>query len=346
MLFFRSLSRSFDWSGTAPRREFALYLVALAAIIGACFYASLSLEPGPVRRWALPIAACAILTPGWWAVSARRMHDIGRSSWWLLLAAVPVVNILLIAALLFAASGRGPSGRFIGRPGHALAALASLALALLLASRILWQPFYTPAGSMKPTLLVNDFVLVSKPFGFAPGRGDVIAFRNTVDGLDYIKRVVGLPGDTVQMLDGRLSLNGAPVALEPAGAFEEIYEPQGPARLPPNCGNAPVGLGGVCRSNRLTETLPGAAPHDVLDIGASALDDTPVYTVPPGQYFVLGDNRDNSKDSRTPVSAAGIGFVPADMVIGRAARVLFSSAGPSLLTVWTWRPGRFLKAIR
>ena len=231
---------------------------------------------------------------------------------------------------------------------------------------LFFQPFWIPSGSMKDTLLIGDFLFVNKmaygysryscPFGACPipgrilasepERGDVVVFRHPVRNVDFIKRVVGLPGDRIQVIDGVLQINGAPVGMTRIEDFAEPKEPQGPQRLMPRCANDPVGTGGTCLKERYTETLPGGASHDILNITNNwVADNTPVFTVPEGQYFFMGDNRDNSEDSRFPASAGGLGFVPAEYLIGRADRVMFSSAGKSLFFFWTWRADRFFKAI-
>ncbi len=247
---------------------------------------------------------------------------------------------------------------------------------------LFFQPFWIPSGSMKPTLLIGDFLFVNKMaygysyascpslivpslgihidaedvcgvfrgdndrlFGDEPERGDVVVFRHPVSGRDFIKRVIGMPGDRIQVKDGVLNINGQAVALADDGVFEELAEPQGPQRLRPRCENGPVGAGGACQKSRQIETLPGGVSHPILNIGNQASDHTGVYTVPEGHYFFMGDNRDNSSDSRLPQAAGGVGFVPYENLIGRADRVMFSSAGRSMLFFWTWRGDRFFEKI-
>ncbi len=271
----------------------------------------------------------------------------------------------------------------------------TIVYALLIAGvfrTLFFQPFWIPSGSMKDTLLIGDFLFVNKMaygysyascpsiqigslgidigaddfcgvfrgaesrlFGSEPERGDVVVFRHPVTGVDFIKRLIGLPGDTVQMREGVLYINGEEAPQEPAGIFTETYAPQGSMRQMPSCANAPVGMGGECISYRLRETLPGGVSHDILNLddnqpprnGGFDADNTGVYTVPEGHYFFMGDNRDNSVDSRFPQAAPinGVGFVPLEDIIGRADRVMFSSAGSSMLAFWTWRSDRFFKAI-
>ncbi|SFO82812.1 signal peptidase I [Tranquillimonas alkanivorans] len=249
-----------------------------------------------------------------------------------------------------------------------LETVKTIVYALLIAGvfrTLFFQPFWIPSGSMKDTLLVGDFLFVNKmaygysqyscPFGICPfsgrilgsepERGDVVVFRHPVTGSDFIKRLIGLPGDEIQMRDGILYINGQEAPQVPAGTFVEEFEKQGPVGSLPQCENAGVGLGGDCEKSRFVETLPNGVSHHVLNIRPSRLDDTPVYTVPEGHYFFMGDNRDNSTDSRVSQNAMGVGFVPYENLIGRADRVMFSSAGRSMLYFWTWRPDRFFEEI-
>lgn len=261
--------------------------------------------------------------------------------------------------------------------------IKTVVYALLIAGvfrTLFFQPFWIPSGSMKDTLLIGDFLFVNKmAYGYSyascptirlggfvidakdicsvidgdnsrilasePERGDVIVFRHPVSGLDYVKRLIGLPGDTVQVKNGVLHLNGKAVQLKDDGQFEEVAEPQGPQGLRPSCENGPVGTGGACLKSRQIEILPNGVEHAILNVGNRQSDHTPVYTVPAGHYFFMGDNRDNSLDSRVPQTVGGVGFVPFENLIGRADRIMFSSAGRSLFAVWTWRGDRFFKGI-
>lgn len=244
----------------------------------------------------------------------------------------------------------------------------TIVYALLIAGvvrTLFFQPFWIPSGSMKDTLLIGDFLFVNKMaygysayscpfslcpvegriFGSEPERGDVVVFRHPVNGQDFIKRVIGLPGDTVQMRSGQLFINGSPVPQQPVGAYIETYEPQGPVGSWPICLEGRVTEAGVCTKEKFIETLPNGVSHSVLNANDGRFDNTGVFTVPEGNFFFMGDNRDNSTDSREKPEFRGVGFVPFDHLIGRADRVMFSSAGRSLFFVWTWRPDRFFKKI-
>jgi signal peptidase I len=247
---------------------------------------------------------------------------------------------------------------------------------------LFFQPFWIPSGSMKDTLLIGDFLFVNKmTYGYSyascpsvripavgvnidaedicgwlggnngrllggePERGDVVVFRHPVTGYDFIKRLIGLPGDKVQIKNGVVYLNGAPVKRKADGVFREEYGPQGPQGHRPRCENGPVGNGGICAKSRYIETLPNGVSYATLNITNQQSDNTGIYTVPEGHYFFMGANRDNSTDSRVPQSARGVGFVPYENLIGRADRVMFSSAGRSMFAFWTWRGDRFFKGI-
>ncbi len=251
----------------------------------------------------------------------------------------------------------------------------TIVYALLLAGLIrtlIFQPFFIPSGSMKSTLLIGDFLFVNKftygysyascpsmfgtdfcgfakgsegrLFGNDPEVGDVVVFKHPVSGQDYIKRLVGKAGDTVQVINGVLFLNGTEAVQTPTDPFIEEYSRQGAAQGLPRCVNT-AAVGGDCIKPAAIETLPNGVEHTVLNINTNRYDNTEIFTVPEDHYFFMGDNRDNSLDSRASQRASGVGFVPAENIIGRADRIVFSARGRSLLMFWTWRSDRFFQGI-
>lgn len=202
---------------------------------------------------------------------------------------------------------------------------------VLLSNTAIAQPFYIPSGSMEPTLAIGDAIIASKAaYGYSryslpvswlgpasnirllgriPSRGDVVVFRFPRDPhVNFIKRVIGLPGDRVQMKKGRLSINGQVVKLTPDGSgLEELSD------------------GHTMRVQRLIETLPGGVSHLIYKAGWDGpLDNTAVFHVPAGRLFVMGDNRDDSLDSRVPAFSGGVGYVPLENLVGRADLIFAS----------------------
>lgn len=232
-----------------------------------------------------------------------------------------------------------------GGLGETVSVIIQALLLALVIRTLLFQPFSIPSGSMRPTLLEGDYLFVTKwaygysrhslPFsppifsgriwGSAPERGDVVVFKFPPNpSLDYIKRVIGLPGDRVQMREGQLHINGEPVERELVGKIDnpDITEMTRPVDV-------------------YRETLPNGVSYDTFDLSPNSIgDNTREFVVPEGHYFMMGDNRDNSTDSRFSV-----GFVPEENLVGRANIIFFSIAGGvSPLEIWKWpteiRPSR------
>jgi signal peptidase I len=224
----------------------------------------------------------------------------------------------------------------------------ALLIALVIRT-LLFQPFNIPSGSMQNTLLIGDYLFVSKfSYGYThyslpfspplfsgriwsaePQRGDVVVFRFPKDdSIDYIKRVIGLPGDRIQVRDEQLYINDDPVKRERIedGETDEF--------------------GRTIPVKRWRETLPNGVTYVTLETpGRPNLANTKIFEVPPGHYFMMGDNRDNSSDSR-----ADVGFVPFENLIGRAQVIFFSIQGEHAWAIWTWpwsvRWGRLLTLVR
>jgi signal peptidase I len=219
-------------------------------------------------------------------------------------------------------------------------------LIALVVRTVAFEPFNIPSGSMVPTLLVGDYLFVSKfsygysryslpfglplfsgrihlPFSGTPERGDVAVFKLPTDtSTDYIKRIVGLPGDKIQMRNGNLYINEQ---LVPRRQIEDFLYDEG---------GAPILL------QQYIEALPrgpGQPPHDhrIIKVGNNGpLDNTPIYEVPAGYYFAMGDNRDNSQDSRV---LSAVGYIPSENLVGRAQFIFFSTDGSARWwEIWKW----------
>ena len=248
----------------------------------------------------------------------------------------------------------GSTAKASGGIGETIRVIIEALLIALVIRTFAYQPFNIPSGSLIPTLLVGDYLFVSKyaygyskhsfPFsavpipsrvwGAEPQRGDVAVFKLPKDNeTDYIKRVIGLPGDKVQVLDGRLRINGTPVE-KAADGFSDDKDAFGrSARIP-----------------RFKETLPNGVTYTVIEREGNRgyWDNTVEYTVPAGHFFMMGDNRDNSTDSRDLQS---VGYVPYENFVGRAEVIFFSiEEGAMAWQFWKWptdvRWGRILQKIR
>jgi signal peptidase I len=259
------------------------------------------------------------------------------------------------------AVGKPPKGRKGGLGETTRFLLFVFLFALILRSFIV-APFVIPSGSMLPRMMIGDFLFVAKwpygysrfsmPFGIAPfqgrilaskpERGDVVVFRYPGGGdEDYVKRLIGLPGDRLQVREGALWLNNKPVPRVRIADYLMPVSPNSPCRyVDPSAARMVTEASGkrFCAYRRYRETLPGGRSYNILDqMDEGAADNTQVFTVPAGNYFMMGDNRDDSEDSRFPREEGGVGYLPADYLIGRALITFFSTDGSAQWAKpWTW----------
>ena len=237
-----------------------------------------------------------------------------------------------------------------------LAEIAGIAFIVIAAKTAVAEQFYVPSGSMEPTLLIGDELLATKyPYGYStasipsfftlpdsgrifsalPQRGDIVVFRWPGDrSQTWVKRVIGLPGDRIQLRGGEVWINGQAARLQADGI-----------------GQAETEDGSPVTAARFIETLPGERRHPVFKLTANdPLDNMPEVTVPAGHLFVMGDNRDNSADSRVPVTAGGVGLLPVENLVGRVDALVGSwDLATKRQPIWQWPSGlrlsRFFTAV-
>jgi len=244
--------------------------------------------------------------------------------------------------------------------------LVKLVLIVVIVRSFIFSPFVIPSESMMPRLLIGDYLFITKfNYGYSrhslpwslpllpnmhwsdPTPGDVVVFKAPpADNTDWIKRVIGLPGDTIQMRDGTLILNGKAVPREriadfvvpitpnfPAERWEGDREGKCPVRFQQTNGEGDA----ICQIPRYRETLPNGRSYEILDQGPTEQDTTGLYTVPEGHVFMMGDNRDDSLDSRFSHQSGGVSFVPMENLEGKAVFTFWSTDGnANWFLPWTW----------
>jgi signal peptidase I len=248
-----------------------------------------------------------------------------------------------------------------GRRGGLVRLIVEVMLIAWVIRSFVFAPFSIPSGSMLPALYIGDYVLVAKwPYGYSrysfpwgfpsfegrifgglPERGDIVIFRVPGSDEDYVKRVIGLPGDRIAVQGGMLIVNGRPIPRNRAGTFAMPISANSPCRVvegaTPMTGTADDGSP-ACLYPVFEETLPGGKTYNVIDqVENPRADSVPEVIVPEGRLFLMGDNRDDSLDSRFSVEEGGIGFVPMENLIGRATLIFWSTDGTAEYSKpWTW----------
>lgn len=234
-----------------------------------------------------------------------------------------------------------------------------LALAAWLLRSLVVAPFSISSGSMLPTMAIGDYLFVTKwPYGYSrysfpfqlpafdgrifgelPKRGDVVIFKKPGEEVDWVKRVIGLPGDTVAVENGRVVINGELVPRTGEGTIGVTVSPNSPCRVAEGATADVIMADGeaLCRYPLFRERLPDGRSWLVLDqVDDPRGDHFGPVTVPDGHLFLLGDNRDDSRDSRFAPAESGVGFVPVDHLVGRAAIAFWSTDGSASYWPWTW----------
>jgi signal peptidase I len=282
----------------------------------------------PIMFVAVAVALYALALWVGLALQAKRLHDRGRTGWFVVLNVVPILGPLVLAIDTFLLPGQPESNRYGPAPrpcprskeaeiAVVVAGWVILLVMVTIGRTFIMEPFKIPSGSDEPTIVSGDYIAVSR-YAYRlhrPEHGDMAVFVDPHTGADFIKRIVGLPGDSVQVSRGVLSINGQAVQRTRIGDYHEREWLEPYQRYTDDV------------RYRYSETLASGLSYEILGVEMTLPEDslpqdnTPVFKVPPGRFFAMGDNRDNSNDSRLD-----LGYVPLTNLVGRAEFSLFSRA--------------------
>lgn len=332
------LSEGFDARGLTTRGTFAAVLAVALGLVALHLWGAAT---GLLPRWAeiVLILAMAGMIPVTAGHLFRRLNDLDWPGWVAWGAVLPYANLALGLVLALRPTHRRAGRRDPG-PLREVAMIGVVLLGLVWTLRIWWAPVIVTDDAMAPAYVAGDVVLMRQG-AVLPARGAVIVLGGRGEPL-RLSRAIGLPGETLALTEGVPSVDGIPADIRPQPLHVVPFLPAGPDRTLPRCANGAVGTGADCVRRSQLETLPDGTQVLTLDIADQDTDDLPPVTVPAGHVFALGDNRDDSPDSRLSPAVGGLGLVEVSRIRGIAGPVVLSLRGASPLALWTLRPDRVM----